>query len=65
MYVCHCHGVNDRTIRAAIEDGATTVEELGTMCEAGSGCGGCHFELERILACGDRSLLEVGAAPNS
>jgi len=50
MYVCSCHAVKDTTVRAAIAAGATTLEDIGTFCRAGSQCGGCHELLERLLA---------------
>ena len=49
MYVCHCRGVTDRTINAAIASGAGTVEEIARRCSAGADCGGCWPELERLL----------------
>lgn len=49
MYICHCRGVTDRTIRAAIASGAGTVEQIGARCGAGVDCGGCHLALEDML----------------
>jgi bacterioferritin-associated ferredoxin len=40
MYVCHCRGVTDRTINAAIASGAGTVEQIARRCGAGADCGG-------------------------
>jgi bacterioferritin-associated ferredoxin len=42
--------VNDRTVRAAISEGATTLHDVAERCEAGSQCGGCWPELERLIA---------------
>jgi bacterioferritin-associated ferredoxin len=50
MVVCSCRAVNDRTIRAAIADGARTVDEVSARCAAASRCGGCWPELERLVA---------------
>jgi bacterioferritin-associated ferredoxin len=50
MYVCSCRGVTDRTVRAAIATGARTIEDISRRCAAGSQCGGCRPELERLLA---------------
>lgn len=50
MFVCACRAVTDRTVCAAIAAGARTVEEIAARCHAGEGCGGCHPELERLLA---------------
>jgi bacterioferritin-associated ferredoxin len=49
MFVCSCKAVTDRTVRAAIASGATCIEEIAERCGAGSRCGGCWPELERLL----------------
>lgn len=50
MYICHCLAVTDRSIRVAIESGARHVDEIGDLCGAGTGCGGCHLALRELLA---------------
>lgn len=50
MYVCSCRAVTDRTIAAAITAGARTVQDIARLCGAGSRCGGCWPELQRLLA---------------
>ncbi|HVL92388.1 MAG TPA: (2Fe-2S)-binding protein [Acidimicrobiales bacterium] len=50
MYICHCRAVTDRTIRAAIGSGATTVSEVARRCGAGARCGGCWPALATLLA---------------
>ena len=49
MWVCLCKGVTDRTIKAAVEDGARTTLDVALACRAGSGCGGCLPEVRRVL----------------
>jgi bacterioferritin-associated ferredoxin len=49
MIVCLCRRVSDRTIRAAIADGAQSVAEVGAACRAGTGCGACHETIEDML----------------
>jgi bacterioferritin-associated ferredoxin len=49
MFVCSCRAVTDRTVKAAIASGATCIEEIAERCGAGSRCGGCWPELERLL----------------
>lgn len=49
MIVCHCHQVSDREIRQAIDDGASSLEAIGNVCGAGSGCGGCASEIASLL----------------
>jgi bacterioferritin-associated ferredoxin len=50
MVICSCRVVTDRTIHATISAGANTIDEVSLMCSAGSECGGCWPELQRILA---------------
>lgn len=60
MIVCVCHGVSDRHIKAAIRDGATTVEALGAELGVATGCGCCRE------ACGDliaEHACQRGMAP--
>ena len=49
MFVCSCKAVTDRTVRAAIASGASTIDEVADRCAAGSRCGGCWPELQRLL----------------
>ena len=59
MLVCHCRAVNDRAIGRAIDHGADSVEEIGARCGAGTVCGGCHPELQRLLS--ERAARHAGA----
>ena len=61
MYVCHCRAVSDRVIRAAVEAGDRTIEELGRSCGAGTDCGGCHELLAELLEPRERELVAAGA----
>ena len=63
MYVCHCRAVSDRAIKAAVDAGDRTVEDLATSCGAGTDCGGCHEALAELLGCTDRRLVSAGASP--
>ncbi|MCC6641058.1 MAG: (2Fe-2S)-binding protein [Deltaproteobacteria bacterium] len=49
MIVCHCKGISDRDIRAAVRSGANTIAAVGARCAAGTGCGGCHVVIDEIL----------------
>ncbi len=49
MYVCLCHGVSARVVRAAIEDGALTVDAVGRACGAGTGCGSCRDTVREMI----------------
>jgi bacterioferritin-associated ferredoxin len=50
MIVCHCHVVSDRRIRAEIESGACTDEDVAFRCGAGARCGACRPAIGALLA---------------
>jgi bacterioferritin-associated ferredoxin len=41
MFVCICNGVTEGQIRAAIDEGACSVHDLGARLGVASGCGCC------------------------
>jgi len=45
MYACVCHAVTEVEVAAVIAAGASSEEEVGDACGAGTGCGSC---LDRI-----------------
>lgn len=47
--ICSCLGVGVNTIKAAIAGGASSVEALGQVTQAGTSCGSCRPELATIL----------------
>jgi bacterioferritin-associated ferredoxin len=49
LIVCHCEVVTDRSIRAAIDDGAVSLDEIGRHCAAGTNCGGCRPSIAALL----------------
>ena len=49
LLVCHCHRVNDATIRSIAREGARTAEEIGEACGAGTGCGGCKPAIAGLI----------------
>ena len=49
MWVCFCRSVTDRQIVDAVHEGARTSYEVGRMCGAGTGCGGCLSEVRRLV----------------
>jgi bacterioferritin-associated ferredoxin len=53
MIVCQCKGVSDAAVRRAVREGASTVEEVGWACKAGTDCGGCHPTIVQII-CAER-----------
>jgi len=49
--VCRCFGVTDKLIEKVVrEHHLRTVEEVTHYTKAGGGCGGCHPEIEAIIA---------------
>jgi bacterioferritin-associated ferredoxin len=56
MIVCHCHGVTDREIRACVQSGARTPDDVGDHCGASTGCGGCHSLVADIVQAERRRL---------
>jgi bacterioferritin-associated ferredoxin len=59
MFVCSCRAVTDRTVDAAIASGAHTIPEVIDRCGAGSRCGGCWPELQRLLDLHDAQRAET------
>lgn len=48
--ICHCMGITRGEIEDAIkEKKLTTVEEIGEVTSAGTGCGGCQDRIQDIL----------------
>ncbi|HEX2877572.1 MAG TPA: (2Fe-2S)-binding protein [Polyangiaceae bacterium] len=58
MIVCHCHGVTDREIRACVQQGARSCGDVGDVCGAGTGCGGCASLVAEVVS-GERRRLAV------
>jgi bacterioferritin-associated ferredoxin len=62
MWVCHCRRVTDREIASLAREGVDDVDTIGQYCGAGTGCGGCRTEIERIVEVGRRAVVEAPAA---
>lgn len=50
MIVCHCKGISDSTVRAAVRKGAAALGEVERACGAGTDCGGCTRTIQAIVA---------------
>lgn len=50
MIVCHCFGVNDKTIKKCIKSGANTLSEVREECSVGSDCGICLKYVKNLLS---------------
>lgn len=49
MYVCLCHGVTDKEIREAAENGTSSMRQLGKELGVGTQCGRCASMARNIL----------------
>ncbi len=49
MYVCVCRAVTEDKVKAAIDAGARSVEEVTGACCAGDDCGSCHGMIEDLI----------------
>ncbi|MEP6903611.1 MAG: iron-sulfur cluster assembly scaffold protein [Actinomycetota bacterium] len=48
--ICTCFGISEETIETIIaETGAATIEEIGAVCSAGTGCGSCQFLIRELI----------------
>ena len=49
MYVCICNNVTDRQIRAAVSEGANSLEALSQKLKVTTGCGRCTDSVHELL----------------
>lgn len=63
MIVCLCAGVNDRSLRKAMREGARSIRELGEATGAGTHCGSCCCDLRRIAAENEPPNAAAGREP--
>jgi assimilatory nitrate reductase catalytic subunit len=47
--VCACFSVGANQIAGAVEDGAASVEAVGSALRAGTNCGSCRVEIRRLI----------------
>ena len=48
--ICTCFGISEETVQAAIsENHAASVEEVGALSNAGTGCGSCRFLIQELI----------------
>ncbi|NVB42040.1 (2Fe-2S)-binding protein [Pseudenhygromyxa sp. WMMC2535] len=63
--VCHCLAVRESEVLAAIRGGAVSVESVGGLCEAGTGCSSCHDSIRELLREQAKRDLASSRAPKS
>jgi len=59
MYVCLCHGIRERELHAAVEQGASSFEELQARTGVASCCRTCEPTARELL---DAALASREAA---
>jgi bacterioferritin-associated ferredoxin len=70
VLVCHCRRVNDHAITETVDAGASSIDEVGAQCGAGTRCGGCWPTIQELLAklqdasVGVRRHLEAVPSPS-
>ena len=47
--VCTCYGISNGKIKEAVDNGATTLEEVQDATGAGTACGACLDDIERLV----------------
>jgi bacterioferritin-associated ferredoxin len=52
VIVCVCRRVSEGAIAAAVERGAASLDEIAAATGAGTDCGCCHEEIEKLAAPG-------------
>ncbi|MFT4519213.1 MAG: assimilatory nitrate reductase catalytic subunit [Halioglobus sp.] len=57
--VCSCWEVGEKQITSAIEQGATSVDELGARLRCGTQCGSCVPELKRLLVALPKAYVAI------
>lgn len=49
MYICNCKGVNEKSVKVAINAGVSSLGELREKTSLGSCCGKCLNHAKQIL----------------
>lgn len=49
MFVCLCKSVTDHQIRAAVDEGVSSFEDMQKRLEVSSVCGACSCEVKMIM----------------
>lgn len=47
--ICYCSGTKKQEIEKLIAQGEQDLERISRITGAGSGCGGCEFEMRQML----------------
>jgi assimilatory nitrate reductase catalytic subunit len=63
--VCACFGVGANVIRDAVAAGCGSVQAVGQRTRAGTNCGSCRPEIDRLIAAAARPALDAKRAATS
>jgi bacterioferritin-associated ferredoxin len=61
MYVCVCHGVTDRAIARAAQEGASSLGELAQSLRVATCCGKCAELAQSLLKTADQAASQTPA----
>lgn len=61
--LCSCLHVTEGEVKAAIADGAASIEAVGEACEAGTGCQSCHGGITILLEAHLKREVRAGRTP--
>lgn len=61
--ICACHGISEPVILSAIHAGATSVDAVGLACKAGTNCGSCRPDINRLLRANEGASHEAAIQP--
>ncbi len=48
--LCHCSGTTRQQIQKLLDQGVNDPERISRITGTASGCGGCEFEFEQLIA---------------
>lgn len=63
MYVCICNAITEDELRSAVAEGASSLGELMRTTGAGTCCGSCTDEAERLLEESRRNRIHPVSLP--
>ncbi|MBL1293218.1 MAG: bacterioferritin-associated ferredoxin [Thiotrichales bacterium] len=49
MYVCLCHGITERDIESAVDDGARSLKDLSGALGVATQCGKCSCHAKKCI----------------
>jgi bacterioferritin-associated ferredoxin len=62
MYICLCNAITEGQMKACVESGACTLEDLASQLGVGSGCGRCQTCATQVME-ETRARVALSATP--